>query len=610
MPLKIARELMEKGLVSDPHFDRDTEGMTHEDRRALDLERQKCRKLYQPDWVRNKQLWSPELKAAIEGGAFQIKSSDPTRGMGAVVKAEYIRVQKLFKSERYEEFTSPDNKYFHEHFLSDVPPHNIAADEPANLTPHDKLVRVLSITCMAKNVGTQKLTGGRWSRFVGKCPSQDAAADIVDATCNMPVKDLTKLTKEWKKRPGEWCQDVAPTLRSGNRGSSHSHNTTIGDSVGPLHSLDIEGDQFHWRCELRSSDWLTMSYVHGAVFTARELFSYYMSLPTIISSRTPDKFKRKREARLQSYVDIQIKSKDWAMSEGIKEPETREDYLCIIRKMGHKMATLRFMKNPKWMDMIPDCTTAEDGDTLWARAEYDDRITFPVSSLPMEVKRYFAKDSKGIQWAVAQVFYRCNCLVDVQDENYSKANKVWHQYECGLVHAAVSGFDYTNHKGTGSVHRYKCKACTGKWTGKKPGGRFLVIYDGTTVIQIILNEPSQSLLNNHLKERVRYFRKFEPRAVYRDTIPVIPKKNASVRIRATDPDMNALIWQTVLGEQDGSPIMDELQALAQAAVEENRDSVKGGVMIDTGVATYAARSQPPMKILSMGEFKTLDKENL
>jgi hypothetical protein len=130
------------------------------------------------------------------------------------------------------------------------------------------------------------------------------------------------------------------------------------------------------------------------------------------------------------------------------------------------------------------------------------------------------------------------------------------------------------------------------------------------VIQIILNEPSQSLLHSHLKERVKYFRKFEPRAVYRDTIPVIPKKNASVRIRATGEDMNALIWQTVLGEQDGSPIMDDLQALAQAAVDENRDTVKGGVMIDTGVATYAARGKPPMEILSMGQFETFDKENL
>ncbi len=128
-----------------------------------------------------------------------------------------------------------------------------------------------------------------------------------------------------------------------------------------------------------------------------------------------------------------------------------------------------------------------------------------------------------------------------------------------MVHAAVSGFDYSNHEGTGSAHRYKCKACRGKWEVSKPGSRFLVIFDGNTVIQIILNEPSHALLNKHLKERVKYFKKFEPRGECRDTIPMMPRKNASVRISATCPKMNAQIWEAVLGVQEGTPIEDKFR---------------------------------------------------
>ena len=96
----------------------------------------------------------------------------------------------------------------------------------------------------------------------------------------------------------------------------------------------------------------------------------------------------------------------------------------IIRKMGYKMATLRFMKNPNWIDLIPDCPTAEDDKTLWTRAEYDDRVTFPAYALPMEIKKYFMVGTDGVQWAVAQVFYRCNCTVHVEDANYCKQYKI------------------------------------------------------------------------------------------------------------------------------------------------------------------------------------------
>ena len=295
MPLKMARTLMQTGLVTDPEFERDCEGLTKEDRRLKEEERNKSRNLYRPEWVKSMQLWSPELRSALESGAFQVTSLDPGRGMGSTVRSEYIRLQKIWKGGDFGELTCPDNKYFHDHFLSDVPAHEGGEDASIFLTPREKLVRVLKITCAHKNVGTQKLTAGKWSRFVGPCPSREEACDFVDAVTNMPASNLAKITKEWAVTPGVWCQ----SMKSKPDGWAQYHDKTMGKMLGPLHAYDTEGDQFHWRCELRSTDWLKLAHEHGAKFTARQLYSYYMSLPAIISSKVPGKDKQKREDRLQ-----------------------------------------------------------------------------------------------------------------------------------------------------------------------------------------------------------------------------------------------------------------------------------------------------------------------
>jgi hypothetical protein len=106
----------------------------------------------------------------------------------------------------------------------------------------------------------------------------------------------------------------------------------MGTMVGESHVKDIEGDSFHWVCGLRTMDWLRMCHEHGHRFTCLQLFNYYMVLPTVIFGKNPERDKRKSQERLQEYVDVQINAKDWAFSEGIKEPHTREEFLIVIRK--------------------------------------------------------------------------------------------------------------------------------------------------------------------------------------------------------------------------------------------------------------------------------------
>jgi hypothetical protein len=278
----------------------------------------------------------------------------------------------------------------------------------------------------------------------------------------------------------------------------------------------------------------------------------------------------------------------------LNEPTAREEYFEIIRRMGHKLTTLTFMKNPKWMDKIPDSPDAEDYDTLYMRAQYDERITFPVDNLPTELRKHFTKGKGGSQYAVALVYYRCNCMVDVPapgygeqvenaDGTWGRKNKEWLKLECGLVHAAVTGFEYSCHSGSGAKHRYKCKSCAMKWLLAKPGSRFLVIYDGETVIQIILNEPPPPLLESHLIDRAKYYKKFEPRAGLRDAIPIIPQREASVRIRATDEDLSNQIWQSVLGSQDCFEATEVIDRVTKAAMKDVNQPTHA-ICLDTGAA--------------------------
>ena len=188
---------------------------------------------------------------------------------------------------------------------------------------------------------------------------------------------------------------------------------------------------------------------------------------------------------------------------------------------------------------------------------------------------------------------------------------MWHTPECGLVHAAISGFDYNQHEETKQVHRYKCKDCTQEWSQKTTGGRFLVIYDGKIVVQVILNEPTQAILHAHLRDRQRFVRKPEPSEELRDTIPVIPKGKASVRIRATCPILSAQIWESVLGDHEGGIQMEARESLAKEAVEENKGADKGDLHLDTRAAAMAAvQNSSDTSIHSSGVFTNVEIEDL
>jgi hypothetical protein len=129
--------------------------------------------------------------------------------------------------------------------------------------------------------------------------------DIAARSSNMGIEVLTKMSVSFSKAAGSWvqCSMAGP-------GPEERKDTAMGQMVGPMKAKDREGDLFHWRLELRTTNWLKLAHVHGDKWTARELYSYYHSIPVLIAGKRAGKNKVANQNRLAAFVAMQIKSKD------------------------------------------------------------------------------------------------------------------------------------------------------------------------------------------------------------------------------------------------------------------------------------------------------------
>ena len=75
---------------------------------------------------------------------------------------------------------------------------------------------------------------------------------------------------------------------------------------------------------------------------------------------------------------------------------------------------------------------------MW-RTMFDERLTFPIDALPMELKQYLT--TGGLKWAIADVFYRCTGEIWVMDnpQGTTKKERSLGKYiPCGMVLSARS----------------------------------------------------------------------------------------------------------------------------------------------------------------------------
>ena len=89
---------------------------------------------------------------------------------------------------------------------------------------------------------------------------------------------------------------------------------------------------------------------------------------------------------------------------GSLDTQCLEDYALILRQMSFEVHCMNFLRNPSWLEDLPDAAVVDSPDRLRMRAEYDHRVALPIGAVWIDIKTFFLGKRK---WAVAFQYYRC-----------------------------------------------------------------------------------------------------------------------------------------------------------------------------------------------------------
>ena len=328
------------------------------------------------------------------------------------------------------------------------------------------------------------------------------------------------------------------------------------DTRSPLLRADPADEGRHWELEYTRVDFLWLATMPD--MSPRWAYEFMLNLPSMPGgqrgSMSQDKRRKKRTEELQ---EAMAKAKDWAAARGLEEPKTAGDYKVLLQVVTKELGTLDYiMKNPSWIDELPDLPGCDPEADLFTRADYDHRISFPIELLPDDIIKEL-HNKKGL--AVVFRYFRCPRLVDVQT-----ATAEWGKVECGLLLPAVTGWDYSRHA-SGAKNRYKCKFCTMLWKGEQ--GHLLEIYDGVVLISLILDSPPQREYDAWAKERVKLYRKFEPTGALLDAVPKKIEGVTPKRIRLRNEASNH-IWRVILSGGSNALSAGLMDSVKQEAMKE------------------------------------------
>ena len=260
----------------------------------------------------------------------------------------------------------------------------------------------------------------------------------------------------------------------------------------------------------------------------------------------------------------------------------------MLKEIGRYLAATNFLtKNPDWLMSLPIIAGHDSNDEMQWRTTFDERLTFPIDALPFELRKFLTADtvadlpaSKAAasgaegsrvhikltpaparKWGVAYKYYRCPGRMWVaKAANGETINKY---VECGLVLRACSQWTHTVHTGGKKKHRWTCKQCLMQWGAGKEGGWFVVIYDGTVVLQLIMDGPPIKEWNVWMKERIEFYKRIEPNDTVRNEIPMVPDAPISHRIRVKG-QVSEAVWRVLYTNPDPQAMM-QLDFLAQEA---------------------------------------------
>ena len=370
-------------------------------------------------------------------------------------------------------------------------------------------------------------------------------------------------------------------------------------------------DNWHYERIVTSRTLPSLFSYWGHQYAAKQLWTYYESLPTLKEAHIRGKKTAIQKAeRIQQYESVKAKAKDFCEKHGITPPKTSEERSKLMRHMAQFLATTRFLtKNPDFIMTLPVVAGHDDAQTLQWRCTFDERLTFPIDALPIDIQEFFKVG--GHKWAVAEQYWRCNSTIwwteskaarpipdasgskgevtvtvlseappmvantkpgHIPDSassvfsNTDKGRGVWKQAECGMILSAKSQWRMTirSKNNQNGVYGWACSYCAQNWLRKRNGSRFVVIYDGDVALQLILDEPPSSLWNGWIKERCEFYKRLEPRDDTRDIIPMLPQTATVNRIKVVGPASDA-VWKVLYSNPEVSALA-EVDKLAQTAL--------------------------------------------
>ncbi len=408
--------------------------------------------------------------------------------------------------------------------------------------------RIFAIDCLLrKHKGEVRLLQGKWERRHGAMPDEGSFVSPA-LTCRQDRFDsLDSHTQHQSKLP-------------------NTINTRCEFHNAMLTPDDNDPDNYHWQRSCTVWCLPTLFTEFGQYYSAKIIYPYYLSMPILAESAhrgrgSNNEYKRKRQ---EDFETTRSSTRNFMTAHNIPLPTTQEQLSATSRLLGDYIAAINYIRRNPQLDGVPPVSGHDDERTLWFRADFDHNIYVNTDELPSELQDKFNKhietnDLKHIdnkyslrstnkpplhtptnKPLLAEMFFRCTGTVTLTTGT---------TLPCGKICRASSDWLYYTREGKSKTkNAWTCIDCKQLWK-RTHGSRFVILSDGQTALQLILDEPPQREMSKWTKDRVQWYKRYAPNAARHDATPLLPDNSFAERLAFEDEESDN-IWRALLGNYD------------------------------------------------------------
>ena len=331
------------------------------------------------------------------------------------------------------------------------------------------------------------------------------------------------------------------------------------------HVLAIQEDDLnvHWVRRIKTYSWDQILCENMQNCNLKDILSTWLQMPLVCqgcSLRGSRKKVADRRAKAeQELADVVQKAKNFLQANNLSPPNDPKDAKIIVKMALEEIAVLTFACPPMVQASVMSIPKAAVRDSklhMQARAEYDERLTFPLEALMSfdlgdgrTVCQYLGMSRPDSQQtAVALKYYRCPYDFSFMIEGKGGTTQLG-PYPCGAVTCARSDWHHSQRSGQGPKNIWQCTRCLGDWMKGRHGTMMVVVITGKWVMNLVLDSPPQDILQKWVKERIEYYERMEPCDTMRDEMPVSTPEQFKYRLELQGELSNAM-WGILMGKHD------------------------------------------------------------